>query len=368
MYPQLAFNCERERLEAAEEQARARGAELGDQLRVTTSDLDVARVALADAKATIADVTRLRWEVEGREGELQVALAAAVAERDELKKKLELQQEDSVQLLLQLEQLTGEKQRLDWLVSEGKKQVATGTQSVAAITKDRDAAVGQVELLRAKLEQANNKNDVLRENYEMLDTKLTQAEEKAAADSRHMAQLQKEERRMKEEVELMRGQMKTVVAKAQALEKQMATADGNVLTTEQQLRRALVAGAAVSLCDSMMLAVRAQLHVFSRIASAFCSPTPAAAERNEAHTLVQFDAKARALDAAQQQVRPTNLMLFAVISVVFVRPEADARAALCGASGDGIPTRERKSRNGGASQVRRRALGCALCHHQNSAK
>jgi hypothetical protein len=29
-------------------------------------------------------------------------------------------------------------------------------------------------LLRAKLEQANNKNDVLRENYEMLDTKLTQ--------------------------------------------------------------------------------------------------------------------------------------------------------------------------------------------------
>ena len=43
-----------------------------------------------------------------------------------------------------------------------------------AITKDRDAAVGQVELLRAKLDQANSKNDVLRENYEMLDTKLTQ--------------------------------------------------------------------------------------------------------------------------------------------------------------------------------------------------
>jgi hypothetical protein len=31
-----------------------------------------------------------------------------------------------------------------------------------------------VELLRAKLEQANNKNDVLRENYEMIDTKLSQ--------------------------------------------------------------------------------------------------------------------------------------------------------------------------------------------------
>ena len=53
-------------------------------------------------------------------------------------------------------------------------QVAAGTQSVVAITKDRDAAVGQVELLRAKLDQANSKNDVLRENYEMLDTKLTQ--------------------------------------------------------------------------------------------------------------------------------------------------------------------------------------------------
>ncbi len=34
--------------------------------------------------------------------------------------------------------------------------------------------ITQVELLRAKLEQANNKNDLLRENYEMLDTKLTQ--------------------------------------------------------------------------------------------------------------------------------------------------------------------------------------------------
>ena len=31
-----------------------------------------------------------------------------------------------------------------------------------------------MELLRAKLEQANNKNDVLRENYEMIDTKLSQ--------------------------------------------------------------------------------------------------------------------------------------------------------------------------------------------------
>jgi chromosome segregation ATPase len=60
----------------------------------------------------------------------------------------------------------------------------------------------QVELLRAKLEQANNKNDILRENYEMLDTKLTQREEKAAADARLIAQLQNEERRLKEELEL----------------------------------------------------------------------------------------------------------------------------------------------------------------------
>jgi hypothetical protein len=67
-------------------------------------------------------------------------------------------------------------------------------------------------------------------------------------DSRHMAQLQKEERRMKEEVELMKGQMKAVVAKSVALERQMATADGNVLTTEQQLRQALVAGDQTSSC------------------------------------------------------------------------------------------------------------------------
>ena len=60
----------------------------------------------------------------------------------------------------------------------------------------------QVELLRGKLEQANNKNDILRENYEMLDTKLTQREEKAAADARLIAQLQNEERRLKEELEL----------------------------------------------------------------------------------------------------------------------------------------------------------------------
>ncbi len=70
--------------------------------------------------------------MEGRERDVQVELAAASAERDELKKKLEVQQEDSVQLLLQLEQMTGEKQRLDWLVSEGRKQVAAGSQSVVA--------------------------------------------------------------------------------------------------------------------------------------------------------------------------------------------------------------------------------------------
>ena len=54
---------------------------------------------------------------------------------------------------------------------------------------------------------------------------------------------------MKEEVELMKGQMKAVVAKSVALERQMATADGNVLTTEQQLRQALVAGDPTSRCS-----------------------------------------------------------------------------------------------------------------------
>ena len=136
----------------------------------------------------------------------------------------------------------------------------------------RDA---QVELLRAKLDQANNKNDVLRENYEMLDTKLTQMEEKAAADARHIAQLQKEELRLKEETELtkvqrkcddddddddddvcvcvfqrnvlitfvlVQVQMQLVVKKAQALQKQMISADGSSHFTEQQLRQALTAG------------------------------------------------------------------------------------------------------------------------------
>jgi hypothetical protein len=66
--------------------------------------------------------------------------------------------------------------------------------------------VVQVELLRAKLDLANSKNDTLRENYEMLDTKLTQTEEKAAADARLIAQLQKEERRLKEELDLTKVQ------------------------------------------------------------------------------------------------------------------------------------------------------------------
>ena len=58
---------------------------------------------------------------------------------------------------------------------------------------------------------------------------------------------------MKEEVELMKGQMKAVVAKSVALERQMATANGNVLTTEQQLRQALVAGAPnFMMCPAML--------------------------------------------------------------------------------------------------------------------
>ena len=58
----------------------------------------VSRAALADAKATIADVTRLRWEVEGRESDLKHQVAAVSAERDDLKTKLNVQQEDSVQV------------------------------------------------------------------------------------------------------------------------------------------------------------------------------------------------------------------------------------------------------------------------------
>ncbi len=50
--------------------------------------------------------------------------------------------------------------------------------------------IAQVELLRAKLEQANNKNDVLRENYEMLDTKLTQVNRHPRRDRVYRHQLQ----------------------------------------------------------------------------------------------------------------------------------------------------------------------------------
>ncbi len=81
---------------------------------------------------------------------------------------------DFMQLLLQLEQEKGEKQQLDWLVSEGKKQVqchtpyvcaslfprshghvcrgaytftqvAAGAQSLMVMSKDRDTAIGQVQ-------------------------------------------------------------------------------------------------------------------------------------------------------------------------------------------------------------------------------
>jgi hypothetical protein len=41
----------------------------------------------------------LRWEVEGRELDAQQQLAAVTAERDDLKSKLLLQQEDSVQVV-----------------------------------------------------------------------------------------------------------------------------------------------------------------------------------------------------------------------------------------------------------------------------
>ena len=58
----------------------------------------VSRAALADSKATIADVTRLRWEVESRESDLKQQLAAVLAEGDDLKAKLQLQREDSVQV------------------------------------------------------------------------------------------------------------------------------------------------------------------------------------------------------------------------------------------------------------------------------
>ena len=94
---------------------------------------------------------------------------------------------------------------------------------------------------------------------------LTQAEEKMSHDSRHMTQLQQEERRLKEEVELMKGQMKAVVAKSVALERQMATANGNVLTTEQQLRQALVAGAPNVIMCTAMLALHPQPHSNARL-------------------------------------------------------------------------------------------------------
>jgi hypothetical protein len=43
-------------------------------------------------------VTQLRWEVEGKELEARQQLAAAVAERDDAKAKLEQQRDDSVQV------------------------------------------------------------------------------------------------------------------------------------------------------------------------------------------------------------------------------------------------------------------------------
>jgi hypothetical protein len=145
---QLALDSEHKRLECALEQARALAGnrddddgdiflhdaiiavlfsrrtcacagELEDRLRLSNSDLEgeikiknrnavvvaisiismeVSRAALADSKATIADVTKLRWEVEGRELEAHQQLAVAVAERDDLKSKLQQQQDDSVQV------------------------------------------------------------------------------------------------------------------------------------------------------------------------------------------------------------------------------------------------------------------------------
>jgi hypothetical protein len=65
---------------------------------VVTVACEVCRAALVDAKATIADVTRLRWESEGKELDANQQLALVVAERDALKAKLLQQQDDSVQV------------------------------------------------------------------------------------------------------------------------------------------------------------------------------------------------------------------------------------------------------------------------------
>jgi hypothetical protein len=134
---------------------------------IVTVACEVCRAALADAKATIADVTRLRWESEGKELDANQQLALVVAERDALKAKLLQQQDDSVQvrrvcvfivakansdiyvclcvvltwftvqLLLQLEQEKGEKQQLDWLVNEGKKQVQRRTMNLFVCVRVR---------------------------------------------------------------------------------------------------------------------------------------------------------------------------------------------------------------------------------------
>jgi hypothetical protein len=67
---------------------------------ISIISLEVSRAALADSKATIADVTKLRWEIEGRELEAHQQLAVVVAERDDLKSKLLQQQDDNVQVSL----------------------------------------------------------------------------------------------------------------------------------------------------------------------------------------------------------------------------------------------------------------------------
>jgi hypothetical protein len=82
--------------------------------------------------------------------------------------------------------------------------------------------------------------------------------------------------------------MQLIVSKAQALERKMVSVDGSAHSTEQQLRQALLAGQ-LHLCHCIH-------HLHHR--RLILSP---AAEHNEAETLVQLEAKARALNHAQQQ-------------------------------------------------------------------
>jgi hypothetical protein len=71
---------------------------------------------------------------------------------------------------------------------------------------------------------------------------LKQTEEKVAIDTRRIAQLQKEEQRLKEELESTKLQMKLIASKAQALERRVLSTDGSSKSTEHQLQEALQSG------------------------------------------------------------------------------------------------------------------------------